>query len=88
MTETQMDVFIEAGETAIVEQYKVVRAQVGGDPPTLAELIKCVTRGTYEGVLESALHLTPEQYAILMKHVKKAKKYAKGNQGKTKRRKS
>jgi hypothetical protein len=66
--------------------YQQVRRACGGEAPTLDELLKCAQRGTVDGVLESALHLTENDYEILEGAIKREK--AKGpNLPKIRRRK-
>lgn len=84
---SMIDVFMDEGREAEVISYQVVRRACGGEPPTLDRLLKSVARGTLDGVLESALHLHPQDYAILADAHKR--ETAKGpNLPKTRRRKS
>ena len=55
---------------------------------SLDDLLRCVARGTYEGVLESAVHLSVDDYKVLATRVAKAKKHADTHRPKTRRRKS
>lgn len=64
-------------DPALAEQYEIVMAQTQSEPLTMEELLACCQRGTHTGVLESALHLTCEDFDILAQRVKETAKEAK-----------
>lgn len=72
----------------LAEQYASVHRAVNGAMPTAEQLFACCDRGTYEGVLESALHLDEPTFARLTERVKQARRYAETHRPRTRRRSS
>jgi hypothetical protein len=51
-----------------------VQSACGRKGPSVDELLRCVNRGTADGVLESALHLPERDYEIVEGAVKRLRK--------------
>lgn len=89
MTETKFDQLARersVGDDVLVRFLQVQRA-CKRNGPTMSELAACVKRGTTDGVLESALHLSVEEYDTLEEMVKRERAKA-PNLPKIRRRKS
>lgn len=80
----------DAEDPALAEQYRIAVA-CAGEAPSLEQLFACCDRGTHEGVLESALHLSVTDYERLevrVKQVAKAAKQAHAKAWRSRRRRS